>query len=286
MGLELIFPLCVWLAIILFVTPVLTGFSHLAFRALTTLGGDPAKWSLFLLAAPIIAPALWLGSAAWHQLENRHAVHGCLVEHHGSGTCFDPYLLAFVALALILRILPFAQLGVFSRTSALDTFYDTPMPARVHALAQHPALKRWPMRVVAEADFAIASRGIRRREILINRDWLASIDDESLLAALLHESAHLQAHDPLRLRLARACIAVNVSRNLLHTTLHNWLNAREIACDDRAVSLGANRLALAQAIASAAQRHTIVSIGCSLGEPRESGISFSIHAKSHEDCSR
>lgn len=84
----------------------------------------------------------------------------------------------------------------------------------------------------------IAVVGLFRPRLFIARKVLDSLSEEELLAALAHESGHLQAHDNLRRTLIRACkdmlTIVPCGRSLDRA----WAENAEAAADETAATRG------------------------------------------------
>ncbi|MCA9645458.1 MAG: M56 family metallopeptidase, partial [Myxococcales bacterium] len=102
-----------------------------------------------------------------------------------------------------------------------------------------------------------ATRGFFKPRIEIARELVGRVDDDELRAVLLHEAAHLQGRDPTWLILSAISIGLNPFGRWLRPALGQWRFARELQCDRSAVTLGAEPLALASAIVTAAGRHMV-----------------------------
>ena len=107
--------------------------------------------------------------------------------------------------------------------------------------------------VVRGSSVAIHTRGLLRPTIVVDACFARTADDEVLVAAVLHEVAHVRGRDALRGFVARACMAVNPAARLLRPELERWRSAREAGCDEEAVSSGGRALALAAGIVQAAK---------------------------------
>lgn len=214
--------------------------------------GDDATFAL--LVAPTALPVVWLLSSALHQSEPRFAGEPCLVEHAAATTCLDALLL------LALLVLGFAGVGIGRAWRERPAFHARairsahPMARRIRALcASRPELAGLRVRVVSEAPEPVCTIGYLRPRVYVDACFVSDADDAMLIAALLHERAHIEDRDSLRLLVARCCLAVNPAGALLQRELGHWQAAREAQCDSAAVALGGDALALAASILHAAR---------------------------------
>jgi len=254
---DLAFPFAGTLFVFAVTVPLWTLGARAALAA-TTRGPAPhgrAGSSLVhaLLLSPVLGPVLWLVSAAAHQTEADAATAPCAVDHLAPDLCsdvawFGACLLGVLAVAL-------ARRGMLSRHDDAEARPplppDDPATRRVRRIAAEHGVEV-PVQVVSSAAVAMATRGLLRPRIEIDAGLLARLDDAELGAALLHEREHARSHDPLRILLAQATLALNPARSLLGGHYARWSLAREIDCDRGAVAAGADPLALARSIVVAA----------------------------------
>ncbi len=95
---------------------------------------------------------------------------------------------------------------------------------------------------------AVYCAGLRRQRVVVSRGAIERLDDAELAAALAHEQAHLERRDPARswgLLGLRALLWVSPAFQLEARVAAR--DAERIA-DERAVALGADRVALASAL--------------------------------------
>ncbi len=216
--------------------------------------GSTATW--LVIIAPVIAPVLWFISAAVHQSEPGGAIAACLFDHFDAFDCRDELVFA-LCLTLLLLVAggrrlrhelaaPGAAGGPVGPSSA--------QARRVReACAARSALGALRVEVVTGALHPICTTGLVRPRVVVAVELVDSLDDEALVAALLHENAHAHALDPLRYFLAAVCLSLNPLAPLLRPELRRWRLAREASCDAEAVHAGGEPLSLAQAIVTAAR---------------------------------
>ena len=77
---------------------------------------------------------------------------------------------------------------------------------------------------------------------------MENIDDDMLAASLLHEYTHGTQWDVLRVFITQTFLALNPMRNWLLPSFQLWRKSNEAQCDQKAIQLGANPLALAESI--------------------------------------
>lgn len=251
---ELASPVVGWLGMLLLLIPAATLLSKAAFLALRRWRPGPLRnggtLCYALLVAPVLGPLFWFGSAAIHHAEPGMAADACLCEHLAE-ICLEP--LVFLAVVLVgvsaraMRLAP--RIGpAFARAPEVD---DDELAGRLGALGL-PATILGRISIVDGE--ALRTVGLWSPAIELGRSSARALDDEALAAALRHETAHLDAHDPLRYVVAMICGALNPLGRLLEPELIRWRAAREQACDREAVHHGASPLALAAAIVIHARR--------------------------------
>lgn len=201
-------------------------------------GGDWTRYAV--LVAPVMVPALWLISAAPHCAEPSDARVGPIV------------LLAMVVGttgAVTLRQWAAGRRAI-ARAARVA---DPAATARLEQLAlTRPALQRARLVLVEGSDMRTV--GLWLPVVEIGRTTMSQLDDDALVAALLHEVAHCHACDPLRYVVLSVCQELNPLARLLEPEVASWRLGREEACDREAVHQGGHPLALAEAIVMTARR--------------------------------
>lgn len=255
---ELVFPITAALGTFLVLMPALT----LAARAALARARDRARaWADFgadttfaWLVAPTALPLLWLASSALHQVEPAQADTSCLVPHALDTTCADAaILLALLVAGTALAIVRHAHRARLAAPLHLAVATH-PAAARVAALvADTPALRGLRVAVAHDAPAPVLTTGWLRCRIVLDACFVRDADDAVLIAALLHERAHVDARDTLRTFVARLAVAINPAGRWLADDLNRWEQAREAVCDGEAVHLGGEPLALAEGIVRAAR---------------------------------
>lgn len=258
---ELVFPLAGALVVFLVVVPLATLVAKAVMvarrRAPAGLPAHGTAGAYALVIAPTLVPALWFLSAALHQSEPGQALAACAVDHLQDDSCRGALLFAGV-LALILGhgVMRRLRRDLAPRPAGQRLPATSRHGRRLAALcAAHPALARAAHRIAAVtgARDPVCTRKALRPIIEIEASFMDHLDDHALAAALLHEVEHARALDPLRYLLAAVSLSLNPLARLLRPELARWRLAREAACDRGAVQAGANPLALALAIVSAAR---------------------------------
>lgn len=207
-----------------------------------------------LLTGSSALPLAWLLSAALHQAETGQTVLGCLFQH-ASELCAEPGLFAAV-LVLSLALCCWPALRRVRRAPLVSSARSRVLQQRIEQLlARCTQLGELRGRVlVTEAEVALETRGLLRPRVLLGASYAHALADDVLASALAHEAEHVRARDPLRYLGLTLALAVNpCGRWLLRPHARRWQVAREAHCDRDAVLRGANPLALAQAIVSAAR---------------------------------
>ncbi len=255
---ELVFPLAALLLTFLIVIPILTVISARVLRgrrrhaeSWVEYGSDS---TFALLVAPVLVPIVWLGSAALHQVEAAREVEPCFNEHGASSACVDSMLLLAALAAGVVGLVVYRLL--VERSNRV-----TPLPAgecdqirRLESLrARHPRLRGLRVQVVRHGVGPVLTRGLLRPVVMLDESFMRGADDSMLVAALLHERAHVAGRDTLRGFILRLCQNLNPAWRWLSLECDHWLAAREALCDQRAVHEGGDRLALAESIMKAAR---------------------------------
>lgn len=258
---ELVFPLAGALVVFLVAVPLATLVAKAVLvarrRGPAGLPAHGTAGAYALVIAPTLVPALWFLSAALHQSEPGQALAACVVDRLHDDSCRDALLFAGV-LVLILGhgVMRRLRRDLAPRPAVQRLPATSRHGRRLAALcASHPALTRAAHRiaVVTGARDPVCTRKALRPIIEIEARFMDHLDDHALAAALLHEVEHARALDPLRYLLAAVSLSLNPLARLLRPELARWRLAREASCDHGAVQAGANPLALAQAIVSAAR---------------------------------
>lgn len=245
---ELASPVMGWLGMLLLLMPAATLLSKAAFIVLRRWRRDSLRngggLCYALLVGPVLGPLAWFASAAIHHAEPGMATSACLRANLAE-ICLEPiaflgvvlFAVAAGAVRLAPRILP-----AFARAPEVD---DGELSDRLAGLGLPAAILG---RIAMVEGTALRTVGLWRPVIELGRESARELDDEALAAALRHEAAHVEAHDPLRYVLAMICRALNPLGRLLEPELIRWRATREQACDREAVHHGASPLALAAAI--------------------------------------
>ncbi len=272
---ELLFPLAAVSMTFLVLIPALTLMSRVLLRFRRS---RERVWARFgsevtfaLLVAPTVIPVSWLVSSAAHQSEPSQSLESCLVDHVtigstvGSASCTDALLLvAVVALGVMVVALLRARLerpGL--KLHRVDA--EHPEQRRIERIRSlHPDLARVRVAVVAHSAEPVVTTGFIRPECFLDTCFVESADDKMLLAALLHESAHMSAFDNLRCFIVRLALTVNPAGRLLAGDFRRWRQAREADCDGSAVFRGGEPLALAQSIIHAAKFRCAGPLACGI----------------------
>ncbi|NOZ87267.1 MAG: hypothetical protein GXP49_13570 [Deltaproteobacteria bacterium] len=99
----------------------------------------------------------------------------------------------------------------------------------------------------------VATLGLFRHRIVVSPVFVEAAGPAVLAAALSHELAHKQAHDPVRIWLAQFFADLQWPVPGTAKRLRTWLLALEMRRDDEAVANGAGPMTLAEAIILAAR---------------------------------
>ncbi len=211
----------------------------------------------FILIGAVLFPVLWMIGALVHQAESDQLEIACAVGHvtRDLGREGLNLLLATLGGALIfIAFLIFRHYREAREAEALSP--SSRQMRRLRDLcAHHPQLARIGHRIVgiAEPDGRICTRGYLRPRIEVSVSVLETLNDDWLVAALLHEVEHLRHRDPLRYLVAHFSSLLNPTSFLLKGEFTRWKRAREVACDRFAVVAGAHPLSLAQALVAVAK---------------------------------
>ena len=262
---EVTWPVAGWLVLAMIVVPVATLLSKGLLLASRRWHHDPSKsgsWVAYgLLVSPVVLPLAWLSSAAIHHAEPGVGARACRWDAV-EDVCMEPLGFAAV-LALFIVVSGVRRRDVIAGVVAgAPASSNAALRARLDKLGVAGAhLDR--IRIVE--GYAVRTVGLVRPTIELGVSSAAALDDRALAAALMHEAAHCESHDPLRYLVAVLCETVNPLGRLLAPDLQRWRVAREQACARQAVHRGADPLALAHAILIAARhpRHARGSVGLS-----------------------
>lgn len=258
---ELIFPVVGALLVFFAIVPLFTILARGALALLSTGGGwmssRGTSLQLLLLVGPTLAPVVWLTSAALHQIEDGAPLAACLLDHLGGDLCRDVVLFGLLLLAVcglsVVRRMRQDHGTTFLALEVDDRLMVT--KARVQAVCRRsPTLNKFAERVrVVRHDFAPAcTRGLFFTRIELTESLVARLDPPEIEATLLHEVEHAAGYDPLRFFVLQVALSINPLRALLLADLARYHLSREALCDKRAVQQGADPLALARSIVSAA----------------------------------
>lgn len=253
---ELVFPVTAFALTMLALMPALSLASRWLLHARRQ---RTRRWAEFgttgnlaLLIAPVLLPLTWLISSAFHQSETDRANDPCLLEHGVASTCIDAaILLGLVALWMGFVV---ARTWWNDRASLPKGLQpaDRPAAERVAALcAQTSALASLAVHVVSGAPEPVFVQGVLRPRVFVDAGFVARVDDDVLLASLLHEAAHVRRRDTTLGFMLRFCQASNPAAAWLAPDAERWLHAREALCDRDAVHAGGSPLALAHGLLQA-----------------------------------
>lgn len=213
-----------------------------------------------LLVASSWVPLVWLISAGFHQAETGRIVEVCIAPHGPDAVCQEAifFALALVGLSALLAFPRLIWEQVLLRGSTSEASREAGERIR-RLIAAHPQLRplagRWVMR--DKLRHTLVTVGVVSPRIAIRTSFAQDLDDESLIAALLHELEHVVERDPLRYFVAWWALAINpVGRWILSGELGRWILAREIHCDREAVLAGASAPALAHSLVRGSRRVT------------------------------
>jgi len=255
---ELIFPISAVLMVFLVIIPGLTLISrwYLARkRAKIKSWANFGSESTFAwIVAPTLLPITWFISSAFHQTESTQSQASCLIDHAQVTTCDDAlFLVGFLLIGMVLSV----ALRTWREKPNINLHYvgeDSPYFERVSRILENakPDYKM-KIKIVQDSPEPMFTIGWFRPSIVLDACFLQSADDEMILAALLHESAHITGFDTFRGFIGRLCLSINPVGFLLQNDFQHWQSAREVQCDSVAVSKGGQALALAESIVSAAR---------------------------------
>lgn len=255
---ELLFPIAAVAATFFVAIPLFTLVSRAVLRRRRV---HARSWSEFgsgstiaWLVAPTLLPVAWLLSSTLHEVDSGTTVEPCMFDHAASSTCVDTLLL----LALLG--------GGITVSIAVRLWHERPS-FRIHRLKADHALvqrvcdvakqsrhlRRTRIHVVRNSAEPVFTLGLLRRSVILDACYVRESDDDILLAALLHEQAHLDGWDTVRNFIVRLSLAANPLGALLLPEFQRWASAREAGCDGEAVVRGGEPLALAEGILKAAR---------------------------------
>jgi beta-lactamase regulating signal transducer with metallopeptidase domain len=152
-------------------------------------------------------------------------------------------------------------IAAFRVSGRLRTRRSVTDPRLLERLDRLRARVALPRLVLSESARIRSPVALGAREICVPEAWLDDLDEAEIDAILAHELAHLERRDGLWFP------GVAFVQSLLWwQPLNHWVAARfresaELACDDRAVELTGDRLALARALVRTAERALIGSPG-------------------------
>lgn len=176
-------------------------------------------------------------------------VQACVAALYGIGERLPPVGPAVLALALAMTLAAIARgLALVTRTRSL-TARCRPVPtlARVATVAER--LRIGHRLTVFASPAAIAfTAGLVRPRVYISTAALDALEPDELEAVLLHERAHLVAHDPLRIAAARLIASALFFLPLADALRRRFELAKELDADREVVVAQQQVAALAGAL--------------------------------------
>lgn len=122
------------------------------------------------------------------------------------------------------------------------------------ALVFARAITRAGWSLIAErGDPATATVGLLRTWIVFSPQFVRTLSERQVEAALEHERAHVRHRDPLRIWLAQFAADLQWPWPQARERLRRWLLALEVARDEEALAAGVEGLDLADAILASAR---------------------------------
>lgn len=258
---ELVFPVAAIALVYVVVVPLLTLVSVFVLRrhrrGLRSWVDFGSQKVFAWLVVPTALPTAWLLSSALHQNETGGAQAGCLHFHPDPNACVDvQLLLAFLVVGLI-AVVTFGAWRERPHLPFRPATAESMQVERVAALVNRDLrLQRLKVVVAQEAPSPVFTVGILSPQVVVTQAFLERNDDEVVLAALLHEYAHVRGRDTLRSFLVLIGLSLNPLGYCLRRDFHRWRCAREGQCDQEAVWAGSQALALAEGIVSAARSYS------------------------------
>ena len=219
---------------------------------------------LFWLLLPTALPIVWIVFSIVH-LGYSDVVHTsheaiCLLNHNQFWTDEAILLIIMIGISLIFSVRIYLE---ELRQSRVTLVHNPILESRIHKILQKRTIGSGSnVLLIKQATFAAQSVGIIQPKVLLSADWVEYIDDDMLEATLLHEFAHHHSGDLWTGACLKLGMLMNPSAKLLQPSTAIWLQSRELMADQKAVSYGANPLALAQSIVNAIrwqQDHTLLS---------------------------
>lgn len=220
------------------------------FENLDSPEGYSAPDVLFALIVPTLIALTWVVSGGTHMFQTFG--QGLLNQTQNASHLFIALGLAYGAYRTLQEFAA-ANIGFPGRQNLPR---ESATAKRLECICRgHPVLTEHADRIhpVSAIDAPCVTRGLFRSEILVHCQFIDSLSQGELTAALLHEVAHAEARDPLHKWLGTIAIKLNPVGFLLQPDLARWLWACELTCDWRALSYGAKRTELAAAVVSAAR---------------------------------
>jgi len=254
---ELLFPLGtlfllsgVIIPILSLLTRIRIGYfqrNHPSFQSLHT------NRLLFWLLLPTALPIVWIVFSIVH-LGYSDVVHTshesiCLLNHEQFWTDEAILLTIMMGISLIFAIRIYLE---ELHQSSVAPVHNPMLESRIHHIRQKLTIGSGSkVLLIKQAKFAAQSVGIIQPKVLLSAEWVAQIDDDMLEATLLHEFAHHHSGDLWTGACLKLGLLMNPSAKLLQPSTAIWLQSRELMADQKALSYGANPLALAQSIVNA-----------------------------------
>lgn len=255
---------------------ILAGVLTVAFRAWLDHRLDrlehPADFDAPDVVASLILPAFlplaWLASSIVHLMEPGRVVDHCctiLTNPSASEAVFGTGIVMLLGVQLL------SLRRKWHRSHSPHGAAHGTERRRVQRICgEHPRLARATVRVVDCGRRTCLTRGLFRPWIEISAELSRQFDDDALQAALLHEAGHAATLDPLRSAIVLFAQILNPFGALLSRHVEAWRFGTEVARDFDAIRDGAQPLAMADALVTAAHCQVEVSVArCHLHGGRE-----------------
>ena len=219
-------------------------FTHAAFVTLS-----PREYSVLTLAVP--AAAGELPGAAASAVVARETV-GSGATWRAAEPCWR-FLGACAFGASVLGVLGFcgSAFGLRRRLRSRTRVRDARVLGRLARLRQRLELGALTL---SESPSITSPLVLGMAEICLPQGLSRALTDAELDAVLAHELAHLERRDGVWFPMAALLQAALWFQPLNHWVLRRFRQTAELACDDRAVELTADPLALARALVQVAER--------------------------------
>ena len=219
-----------------------------------------APTTFMLLIAPTLGPLIWLTSATVHLIESYPVLQACMLQ---AEACHEALILLGLIGALTALVCAGRLFYEHAPVRIQPVSPGDPVCQRVRQLcARHELLRGLDVSVAAHCPIPVFTTGLLWRRVVLDACFVQSADDAMVIAALLHERAHVLHRDCLRHLLTKICFTLNPASRLLGGEYMHWRHALEARCDHHAITHGAEPLALAQSLVSAARFECGTSASC------------------------